>query len=158
MNIRSSTGGNGATAAPAPDIIRADPRLRRLALLMVLGTAVLGGAAIEWLLPWANATVEEAVRGGMPRSVVCKSTLGVLSGFALMVAAFGVHTARVGRRVALAAEFPLPGTRVIRDTPVLRGRTAVLLGRSQTFLGNALVVLAAALLALTAYGLAALMR
>jgi hypothetical protein len=130
--------------------------MRRTAILVVLITTVLGAAAIQWLLPWATATVDQAVRDGMPRSVVCKSTLAVLSVFALTVAAFGLHTARLGKRVSIARQFPLPGTRVIRDTRVVRGRAAVLVGRGQAFLGKALIVLSAALLALTSYGLAKL--
>jgi hypothetical protein len=125
-------------------------------MIIVVGTAAVGAAVIHWLLPWATATVDQAVRDGMPKSVVCKSTLVVVSVFAITVAAFGMHTARLGRRIAAAGQFPLPGTRVIRDTRVLRGRAAVLVGRGQTFLGRALVVLSIALVAVTSYGLAKL--
>jgi len=152
VNVPAGDGGGAA----APDIIRADQRLRRLAILIVVGTTVLGAAAIHWLLPWAATTVKQAVSDGMPRSVVCKTTLAVLSVFALTVAGFGFHTARLGKRVAVARQFPLPGMRVIRDTRVLRGRAADLLGRGQACLGKALIVLSAALLALTSYGLAKL--
>jgi hypothetical protein len=140
------------------EILRADPQLRRRAVTMVLATAVCGAAAIHWLLPWAHATVEQAVREGMPRSVVCKSTLGVLSIFAFTVAGFGVYIVRLGRSIVAAGRFPPPGQKVIRDTRVLTGRAAELLGRTQTFLGSALIVCAAALLALTTYGLGKLMH
>jgi hypothetical protein len=140
------------------EILRADPKLRRRAIYLVLITAVAGAAAIHWLLPWANATVEEAVRGGMPRSVVCKSTLGVLSVFALTVIGFGAYIARLGRSIAAAQRFPLPGQKVIRDTRVLTGRSAQMLGRAQAFLGTALIVVASALLVLTGYGLSKLMH
>ena len=152
MDVNPSGGG----VAGAPEILRADPRLRRQAMILLVVVTALGSAAIQWLLPWANATVEEAVRSGMPRSAVCKSTLAVLSVFAFAVAAFGLHTARMGRRIRAAGQFPLPGARVIRDTRVIRGRAADMLGRAQTFLGAALIVLCAALVALTSYGLAKL--
>ena len=147
--------GKGDTSTES-EILQADPVMRRTAISIVLITTVLGAAAIEWLLPWAAATIDQAVQSGMPRSVVCQSTLAVLSVFALTVAAFGLHTARLGKRVSIARQFPLPGTRVIRDTRVVRGRAAVLVGHGQAFLGKALIVLSTALLALTSYGLAKL--
>jgi hypothetical protein len=154
MGLDASTaGGTGS-----PEIVRADPRQRRLAILTVLATAIVGAVAIHWVLPWAIESIERAVRGGMPRSVVCKSTLGVLCAFAFLVAGFGFWIARLGRSIVAAGRFPPPGQKVIRDTRVLTGRAAEALGRTQTLLGTALIVLAAALLVVASYGLAVLTR
>jgi hypothetical protein len=141
-----------------PEVVRADPRLRKQALVMVVVATALFTGAVEWLVPWTNQTIAQAMREGMPRSAVCKSALVVLSVFAVSVAGFGAYVIALGRRIASAQRFPLPGQAVIRDTRVVSGRVAVLFGRCQAFLGGTLIVLAASLFGLSCYGLARLMH
>ena len=48
--------------------------------------------------------------------------------------AFAVYLWSLGAKVLRARQFPPPGYRVIRDTPVIGGQAAVLRGRGSKFL------------------------
>jgi len=141
--------GNGVSSV---EIVRADPRERRRALVVVAVGAVLGSIAITWVLPWVEHSAAEAVRGGLPKSVVCRSTLVGLMLFTLPLIAFGVYAFRFGRQVALEQRFPPSGRAVVRDTRVLHGRAAATLGRVQSMLGASVVALSFVLLGILLYG------
>jgi hypothetical protein len=112
------------------EIQKADPAARRQALLVVLCAAAIGGLLIsgfehlrdpfrEWLL---SEPSETARRGKLAVYV---------SAFVLSapLIAFAVYLWLLGARVLRAQQFPPPGFRVIRDTPVVRGPAAVTRGQ-----------------------------
>ncbi len=108
------------------EIRRADPAARRRAvLLVVLGALVrsrlerYGPALRQWLL---SAPAELAPRFRLTFLLLA----AVLSG-PLITLAICLWT--LGAKVLRAEEFPPPGYRVNRDTPVIRGHSAVMRGR-----------------------------
>ena len=111
------------------EIQKADPAARRQAVLLVIfGTAV--GALLiaafehfrepfrEWLLSEPAETARRA------------KLAAYVSAFVLCapVIAFAIYLWLLGARVLRAQQFPPPGLRVIRDTPVIGGRGAMIRG------------------------------
>jgi hypothetical protein len=139
-------------------IIRADPRLRRTALLLVLGATAAGGLIVGWFLPWLlSALAEGTAAGRISTRLVCLGFLAFMMVIGGSVILFGVHTVRDARLVLAAGRYPLPGMRVIRDTRVLTGRPARVLGRGREVLGILLIVLALVLLGICVYAAAFLL-
>ena len=137
-----------------PEVVRADPRLRRLALWAVLGALLLGAATTRWLLPaLADALLRARLEGRITIPLACYLFLALMLLIGGLVIAFAAYAIRFGRRVRAGALYPPAGTRVIRDTRVLRGPVAVFVGRGQIVLGYALVVCALALIALSVYAI-----
>jgi hypothetical protein len=132
--------------ASAGQIQKADPEARRRAVLTVIfGTAV-GGLLIsgfdhfgESFRAWLSS--DPAQTAGRARLAMYLSAL-VLSA---PVIAFAVYLWLLGKRVLRAQQFPPPGFRVIRDTPVIGGPAAVMRGQViqvlALFLGLAAAVL-----------------
>jgi hypothetical protein len=111
------------------EVQKADPDARRRAILLIVFAAALGGLLIagfehyrgsfrEWL------TADPAGTARRARLVLSLSVLA-LSAPAI---AFAVYFWQLGRKVLLAQQFPPPGYRVIRDTPVVRGAAAMTRG------------------------------
>jgi hypothetical protein len=107
------------------EIRRADPALRRRAILLVVAGAAAGALAIlaleryrmrltDWLL-----ADPQALEGRL---------IGAFVVVALAVVAplvvFGISCWRLGARVRLTGSFPPPGHRVLRDTVVVDGSRA----------------------------------
>ena len=128
------------------EIQKADPAARRQAVLLVIfGTAV--GALLiagfehfrepfrEWLL---SEPAETARRAKLAMYV---------SGFVVSapVIAFAIYLWLLGARVLRAQQFPPPGFRVIRDTPVVGGHGAVNRGHAMQVLAVCLGMSAALL-------------
>ena len=108
----------------------ADPAARRHALLFVVAGTVVGVALIagiehyrvwlrDWLLAEPGAT---ALRIKVVFRLFAALVWAPLLGFAAYLWSLGVKVLR-------AKEFPPPGYRVIRDTPVITGAAAVSRGR-----------------------------
>lgn len=122
------------------DLQRSDPKLRLGALVIVIA-ALLAGVALllvlqRWFaelkhLPSAAAQVQLLAAFAWAIGSVCTAIL--------WFAAFLWHS---GTRVRRVAQWPLPGARVIRDTPVLRGDAAVARGRVMQGAGAALFLCA----------------
>jgi hypothetical protein len=128
------------------EIQKADPAARRQALLAVLCAAALGALLIstfehfrepfrEWLL---SEPAETARRAKLAMYV---------SGFVVSapVIAFAIYLWLLGARVLRAQQFPPPGFRVIRDTPVVGGHGAVNRGHAMQVLAVCLGMSAALL-------------
>ena len=111
------------------EIQKADPAARRQAVLLVIFGMAVGALLIagiehfrepfrEWLL---SEPAETARRAKLAMYV---------SGFVVSapVIAFAVFLWLLGARVLRAQQFPPPGFRVIRDTPVVGGRGATVRG------------------------------
>jgi hypothetical protein len=121
------------------DIVRADPVRRRRALLLlpiilVVGVGMLAAAprATRMLLVWLQESPH-----GRERAVV--AMLGFAAPFTLLAWVIGFDSVRRSLHTLRARQFPPPGTPVLRDTPVLRGRTAQMLGVVGLALGTLLL-------------------
>jgi len=135
------------------EYVQPDPRLRRAALWLVLGGGCLGVVVIGWGLPWAQSALLAAnARGNSHFPLVCYVFLGLVALLALPVIWFGVYAVRFGSQVLATGQYPPPGIRVLRRTPVLRGPLLRYLARGQQVLGVALVLCGIALLVLVGWG------
>ncbi len=136
-----------------PQVVRADPAMRRKAVLIVIAGTVAAIVAIGYGLPWLERWVTDAIVAGniAARRAVCLGAGAAVIGLALVVAVSGVNMVRIGRRVTGAGRFPPPGLRVLRDTRVVAGRQAVIIGRLQATLGLVILGCAAALLGIGGY-------
>lgn len=126
-----------------PEIHRADPSARRRAIVTVLVIAGLGVCGHFALEAWLGRTVEgdPAQARESLSSVLVWGTWIV----ALAIAAFGVQLWLVGGRVRRGQRFPLPGAKLLRDTPVRTGRAARMRGMLLRAIGVLLLALAAGL-------------
>jgi hypothetical protein len=123
------------------EIRKADPRARRQAAwLLIAGTLVgvlliLGfGRYSRSLRTWIKAD---------PAAAADRLTLALV-GLSIVLSApaiaFAVYLWALGGRVLRAEEFPPPGYRVIRDTPVVGGQGARVRGYAFRILAACLVV------------------
>ena len=139
------------------DVVRADPALRRGALLTLLALAIIGTIEIAWFLPWLSSLVEtRAAQGRSISLLACISFVSIVALLAVPVTVVGVRVVKSGRAAVRHGRFPPPGTRVLRDTKVLEGKPAQVFGKIQRGLGIALVLCALALAVLGGYALALL--
>ena len=105
-----------------PDVVPADPALRRRAIFVAVG-AIVPGAVFAWKLErWLLA--EAAADVGAGRMAMWLVT-GVASALAFAAA---VYVAWISVRILNARRFPPPGMRVMRETPVRIGGAARVLG------------------------------
>ena len=132
-----------------PEIQRADALTRRRAMVAAIAVALAGWAAFFVLQNWLAG-----LRGNDP--VVTRHALedamlwgswAACAPIALLAAWMWLH----GGRIVRAGRYPAPGSKVIRDTPVLHGDAARLRG-------TAMRVLAAFLLLLSVGTLSAVYR
>jgi hypothetical protein len=112
------------------EVRRADPALRRQTVIVLVVGACVGALLImgferysiplrDWMLAQPGASVQRV-----------KLVFLLLA--ALLVApllAFATYVWSIGGRVIRAREFPPPGLRVMRDTPVTTGEGAIFRGR-----------------------------
>jgi hypothetical protein len=129
-----------------PEVRKADPTLRRRAVLAVALGAVVGALLIAAFDRYAGPLRDWI--SSQPSGAPGRGMLALLLGAMLLAAPLLVFAARlwsIGASVLRAGEFPPPGHRVIRDTPVVEGRAAVLRGRVFLALAIVLVVISALL-------------
>lgn len=124
---------------------KADPAARRQALLVVVVGACIGAlliAAFErYRVPLKDWVLADPERG--------RAVLLLLAALVLApLFAFSAYLWRLGEKVLRAREYPPPGLRVIRDTPVLTAEKAVSRGRLLKALAAGFLVAAVALGAL----------
>ena len=136
-----------------PTIVRADPAMRRQALLLVLAGTLVSILVIGYGLPWLERWLIEAMRGGnlAARRMVCIGAGLAIALLGLLVTLSGANMIRIGRRVVRGRRFPPEGLRVLRDTRVVAGSLAVLLGRMQAVIGVTILACAAVLVGLGGY-------
>ena len=113
------------------EVRRADPAVRRRAVLFVILGTVVGALLILGferyrtpLRDWLLSEPEERAR----RVKLVLSLTGVLLSAPLV--AFAGYLWSLGARVVRAEVFPPPGYRVLRETPVIVGPPAVARGRT----------------------------
>ena len=113
------------------EVQKADPEARRRAILVLVFAAALGGLVIssfdhfrepfrEWL---QSDPAQTARRARLALSV----SMLVLSVPAI---AFAIYLWLFGSKVLRTQQFPPPGFRVVRDTPIVRGPAAVTRGHA----------------------------
>ena len=109
-----------------PEIQRADAATRRLALLAAGAVALAGWAAYFVLQEWlAGLHIADPVetRHALEDAMLWGSW-AACTPVALLAIWMWLH----GGRIARAGRYPAPGSKVIRDTPVLHGDAARLRG------------------------------
>lgn len=109
---------------------KADPTARRQAVLAVIFGAAVGGLLIagfdhfrEPFREWLSSDPAETARRARLAMYLSAIVLSV------PLIAFAVYLWLLGGRVLRAQQFPPPGFRVIRDTPVIGGPAAVTRGQ-----------------------------
>jgi hypothetical protein len=135
-----------------PEIQRADPATRRRALLAAAAVAAAGWAAFIVLQGWIAG-----LHGADPvetRHALEDAMLWGSWAACLPVALLAVWMWLHGGRVVRAGRYPVPGSKVIRDTPVLHGDAARLRGTALRVLAVFLALLSTGTL-IAAYRLVA---
>jgi hypothetical protein len=125
------------------EIQHADPRARRLAILLVVGATLLGSISIALAQTYRPALLEWITRD--PGRMDLRLTLisGVLAlGVVGPLAAFAVYLLSIGNRIVRTERFPPPGVAMTRDTIVVSGAHARRRGRMMQLLAVILVLLA----------------
>ena len=118
------------------EVQKADPRARRTALLIV-GAGTLVGVLLIVMADsgrpafeaWVDADLHTRFR------LVAGALIVLMAGPAI---AMSVYLWRLGTQVARSRQFPPPGRRVVRDTPIVAGDTAARAGRWLRILGAVL--------------------
>lgn len=98
-------------------VVRADPALRRRALILALVIAVAGGA---WVAGTASRLEADHSTEALQQWLL--ATIGVAVAVAL---AGGIPLLLLARQILKTGQFPPPGRRVLRDTPLRRGPAAM---------------------------------
>jgi hypothetical protein len=128
------------------EIRRADPAARRQALLFVVLGALAGAllfVGIErYRVPLRDWVLSEPEKFAHRMKFVFLVSVALLSA---PLIAFAVYLWSLGAKVLRAEQFPPPGYRVIRDTPVIGGQAAMFRGRGLKVLALCLGVASALL-------------
>lgn len=107
------------------EIQRADPQRRRQAIVVLALVAVIGAGAIIALQNWFTELQHLPAENASELKHSLFTALAWSTGtgcFAVLTLA--LHMWRIGTRTKATMQFPPPGTRVVRDTVVLRGPAA----------------------------------
>ncbi len=125
------------------EIHRADPQLRRMVALLVIAAVVVGAAILWFFRQWLSGLAQ------LPTSAAYSQLISVLAWCmalaCLSLFVFAVYLWRLGARVVSHAQLPIPGARLLRDTPIVRGALAQRRGRWLQGLSAALFACAAGL-------------
>ena len=111
------------------DVQRADSAARRKAITIVIISAIVGSLLIV-VFETYRAQLYEWLLSDHEKSAHRLRILIILTaGFgATTLFAFSVYLWSFGCKVSNYQRFPLPGQRVIRDTPILEGQAALMRG------------------------------
>ncbi|MDY0165218.1 MAG: hypothetical protein RBS80_01655 [Thermoguttaceae bacterium] len=111
-----------------PEIMRADPRQRKLAVFLILTIMAGGGIMLWWLdrrLDVIDRLAEENLPAAAEKALSLVVTAVVFMGVTLV--GTGLYLFRLGVQINRAGRFPPPGMKVIRNTVVRTGARAELL-------------------------------
>lgn len=109
-------------------MLRADPRLRRQTLLALALAAILAVVAVLLFHDWLSGIA--AIPGTDLLILRLRRLIGIgMTGSALCLAVLAWYSARKAAKVKVFQQWPLPGVRVLRDTPIRRGLAARSMGR-----------------------------
>ena len=139
---------------PTDDILPADPRARRLAVILWVVAATLGTAAVWWLSSYIESlTVLGRTDRDAAAALFRSRVLPALWAVALVSIVAGAVLARQGWQVLRAGRFPLDGTRVVRDTPRQAGGSARVIGVVLVTAGVLMALLPLAVVGLVTWAL-----
>ncbi len=128
--------------SPPPEIVPADARQRRLALLATVVIAA-AGAVVLWWLDHRLEDIRRLAEQNLPAAT--EEALRLVGAVVLCVGAsfvgLGLWLFRLGVLINRAGRFPPPGTKVVRDTVVRTGVQARALANA-ALLASLLSVLA----------------
>lgn len=110
----------------APTILKADPAYRRRVLIVYATCVPLAMALFVLLKQWGLPMLVEHLRRSGEEGLSVFKMIGIAS-MAIPLGAC-VYLFRLGRRIQANEQVPLPGMKVIRDTPVVSGLAARRLG------------------------------
>jgi|GEM_PF-1500143 len=116
------------------EILKADLRLRKIVLGVLIVVMILGSIALAWFVPWLNSQIE-TMDTSVALKLLNRFVIGLLFPpvfFAAYMITFGIKSLRQG-------VFPPEGSRVIRDTVVYRGKAAKVKGIVLILMALALV-------------------
>ena len=114
---------------PTDDSLPADPRARRLAVILWVVAATLGTAAVWWLSSYIESlTVLGRTDRDAAAALFKSRVLPALWAVALVSIVAGAVLARQGQQVLRAGRFPLDGARVVRDTSRQTAGSARIIG------------------------------
>ena len=100
-------------------VVKADPRTRRRAMVLVLCAMAAGLALIVWGLPRYKNYVE-----GLDWQAALNTIRYTLAALFLLVLPGGAYLFHLGGRVMKAGQYPPPGMKVFRDTAITTGSAA----------------------------------
>jgi hypothetical protein len=106
------------------DIIKADPAARRKALLLLISGGLLGVFVIKWGWPLFSDYL-----GTLPPEKALHILIYVLSFLSIVPFSIGAFMMRRGIQIMKIECFPLPRTKVTKDTRIIRGNKAKRLGK-----------------------------
>jgi hypothetical protein len=113
------------------EVQKADPDARRRAILALIFAAALGALLISGFdyfgAPFREWLTSESAETTRRAKLALAISIFVLSS---PVIAFAIYFWLFGARVLRAQQFPPPGSRVICDTPIVRGQAAVTRGHA----------------------------
>src|SRR6266852_1125734 len=129
-----------------PEVRRADPVARRRAVVFVVGGAFVGALLVVGFERY-RARLRDWVRSEPQQLPHRLRLVLLLSAAVLSVPLFGFAASlwSLGGSVRRAEQFPPPGYRIIRDTPLLQGQAAVSRARRFRVLAICLAVASALL-------------
>ncbi|MBZ5538526.1 MAG: hypothetical protein LAO31_21485 [Acidobacteriia bacterium] len=112
------------------DVRKADPAVRRQVVLVLVITTCVEALLIVGLRLYHDPLRDWILSGpGTSAQRVKLVFLLLASAIISPLLALAVYLWSLGGRILRAREFPPPGVRVIRDTPVITGERAVFRGR-----------------------------
>jgi len=108
-----------------PEVLKAMPRpaaIRRIVLYVVIGSVIAFSAKIVFL-PWLKGyvSVNDRVEALYRFKIV-------MFGFGASLLPVVIYLALLAARIIKSRQFPPPGTQVLRDTPITRGKKALIRG------------------------------
>ena len=134
------------------DIQRADPSARRHAMTVLLVATPIGLLLI-WLfqsrLPELERWLTEDAAATAMRLRLLALAVGGVAAVPTLI--FAAKFWRQGELILVAGQFPPPGMRVVRDTPIVRGSHARARGRALQIVAVSLVVVDVVFVAIVWY-------
>jgi hypothetical protein len=109
---------------------KADPGARQKSIYMAIAAAFIGALLILFLHHHKDLFLNWLLSDSAPLIPRLKRMLTVVATMgALPLVGFAVYLWGLGNRIIAARRFPLENQKVVRDTPILEGRSAVARGR-----------------------------
>jgi len=125
-------------------MLRADPRLRRQTCAALGIATIVAIVAIVFFQHWLKEI--SAAPGTDLLILRLRRMIGMaLTGSALCLALLAWYAAHTASRINSSRQWPLPGSRVIRDTPIRHEAAALAVGRQLNGVAISLLVLAFAM-------------